>query len=159
MVDGDAKLKNFKQGIMYKNVCTVILAVLFISCSIKPEPLNFGQDACHTCKMTLMDKKFGAEVVMNKGKVYKFDDLNCLINFNNSEYEPEENIAYRLVVDFAYPEKLIHAKQAFYSKSNHIKSPMSSHIAAFEKKEDLETYNKEWEGIILTWGELVTQFK
>ena len=36
---------------------------------------------------------------------------------------------------------------------------MSSHIAAFEKKEDLEQYNKEWDGIILNWGELVTEFK
>ena len=35
----------------------------------------------YTCKMTLVDKKFGAEVVTKKGKVYKFDDLNCMIKF------------------------------------------------------------------------------
>lgn len=144
---------------MYKVVCPFILTISFLSCSVKPEPLNIGKDSCYTCKMTFVDKQFGAEIVTKKGKVYKFDDFNCMINFTNAEHEPEENIEYRLVVDFAHPEKLIDAKQAFYSKSNQIKSPMSSHIAAFEKKEDIDSYNKEWNGIMLTWGELVTQFK
>jgi copper chaperone NosL len=113
-----------------------------------------GKDACYTCKMTLMDKKFGAEVVTKKGKIYKFDDLNCLIAFIRSGNEAEDNIALQLVIDFSNPEKFIDTKQAYYSRSDQIKSPMSSHIAAFEKKDEVERYNKEWEGVILSWQEL-----
>ena len=114
-----------------------------------------GKDACYTCKMMLMDKKFGAEVVTKKGKIYKFDDLNCLITFIRSGNEGEENIAHQVVIDFSNPENFIETKQAYYSRSDRIKSPMSGHIAAFEKKGDVERYNKEWEVVILTWQELL----
>ena len=144
---------------MFKTVILFTLTILCHSCTVKPEPLIMGKDACYTCKMSLMDQKFGAEIVIKKGKVYKFDDLNCMINFNNSEFEPSENIAFRVVADFAHPQKLIDATQAFYIQSEHVKRPMGCHVAAFEKKEDLTTFKKELEGVILDWQELVTQFK
>ena len=129
------------------------------SCSTDPQPLLYGQDACHACKMTLVDKKFGAEVVTKKGKVFKFDDVNCMVNFLNAGNVGEEDIAHRLVIDFASPEKLIPVEEAFFLKSDNIKSPMASQVAAFEKKDDLEVLKKELTGIYLVWGELVTQFK
>jgi copper chaperone NosL len=144
---------------MYKNVLVLFLGILLLSCSVKPEPLIIGKDACNTCKMTLMDKRFGAEIVTKKGKVYKFDDLNCMVKFITSASEPEENIAFQLVVDFEHAEKLIDLKQAYYCQSDKVKSPMSSHIAAFEMKEDLERYNKEWDGVAVDWQELVAKFK
>jgi copper chaperone NosL len=136
-----------------------VIAISFLSCTANPEPLTMGKDACHTCKMTLMDNKFGAEIVTKKGKVYKFDDLNCMINFNNSGYEPEENIEHRLVVDFAHTGNLIDATKTFYCKSAKINSPMGSHVAAFEKKEDQDKFNSEWQGTTLNWNELATQLK
>jgi copper chaperone NosL len=82
-----------------------------------------------------------------------------MINFNNSSYEPEENIAHRLVADFAQTDKLVDASKSFYCKAAEINSPMGSHVAAFERKADLENFNSEWRGTTLTWDELVTQFK
>ena len=132
---------------------------VLISCSTDPEPLRFGTDACHTCKMTLMDRKFGAELVTRKGKVFKFDDVNCMLTFYHSGEVDPADFAHRLVVDFSQPEKLIHAPDAFYLKSAEIKSPMASQIAAFETKESMEEVKKNWKGIYLVWGEVVTQFK
>ena len=133
--------------------------ITLISCSVEPEPLQYGEDACHTCKMTLMDKKFGAELVTKKGKVYKFDDVNCMLTFYNSGEVDPSGFLYRLVVDFSQPGKLVDASNAFYLKSSEIKSPMASQIAAFEKKEVLDESKEQLEGIYLVWGELVTQFK
>ncbi|MFO7259230.1 MAG: nitrous oxide reductase accessory protein NosL [Bacteroidota bacterium] len=137
----------------------LILCVLCLACSVKPEPLQYGVDACHTCKMTLVDRKFGAEIVTKKGKVFKFDDMNCMVNFLNSGEVQDRDVAYRLVVDFATPEKLIPAGDAFYVKSNEIRSPMASGIAAFESEGAMKEQLRAWKGIYLTWGELVTQFK
>lgn len=137
----------------------LLIVLLFIQCEVNPEALCYGVDACHTCKMTLMDTKFGAEIVTKKGKVYKFDDINCMINFYDSGYEPIDEMAYKLVVDYAQPEKLIEAQDAFYLKSNQIRSPMASGIAAFEAKSEMDNYKKQWKGIWLSWGELVTEFK
>jgi copper chaperone NosL len=141
------------------NLSILLLAATLASCSVKPEPLILGKDACYTCKMTLMDERFGGEIVTKKGKVYKFDDFNCMINFSKSGYEPDENIALQLVVDYAQPGHLVDVQKASYCKSDQIKSPMAGQAAAFEKKEDLEKFNSEWKGAVLTWAELVEQSK
>lgn len=135
------------------------MAVILFSCKPEPEAIHYGTEACHTCKMTLMDKKFGAELVTAKGKVYKFDDLNCMVGFFNSGYLSDQTIQYKLVIDYSQPEKLISAEEAFYLKSDHVRSPMASGIAAFETHDTLQKYKAELNGIELTWGELSTQFK
>lgn len=137
----------------------LLLTLLFSSCTVQPEPLQYGKDVCHFCKMTLMDKKFGAELVTHKGKIYRFDDLNCMLNFYNSGYEAPETFQYKLVVDFSNPGQLIDAGNAFYLKSSDLRTPMGSEVAAFASKSSLDTHKKEMNGIFLAWGEVVTQYK
>jgi copper chaperone NosL len=142
-----------------KLIAFTLIGLFIIGCEVNPEALRYGVDACYTCKMTLMDTKYGAEIVTEKGKVYKFDDINCMINFYNSGLESFDNMAYKLVVDYSQPEKLIEAQDAFYIKSNQIRSPMAGGVAAFETKSEMDSHKKEWKGIWLSWGELVTEFK
>lgn len=142
-----------------KPIYIVSLGILLISCSIKPEPLKYGTDSCHSCKMILMDKKFGGEVVTKKGKVYVFDDTNCMVSFLNSDALEGEAIAYKLIVDYAQAEKLIPVEHTFYLKSDTIRSPMNSGIAAFESEATMNEYKKKWRAIYLGWGELKTEFK
>jgi copper chaperone NosL len=137
----------------------LILCLFLTSCKIEPEPLRFGKDGCHTCKMTLMDNKFGGEIVTTKGKIYKFDDVNCMLSFYNSGDVSVDEMKEVLIVDFATPERLIDARKALYVKSESIKSPMASNIAAFESDKNLQEINKRWNGSILGWKELQTQFK
>ncbi len=141
-----------------KNELSILaFAVFLVSCSVKPEPLVLGKDACYACKMTLVDGRFGGEIVTKKGKVYKFDDLTCMVNFSKSGYEPKENIALQLVIDYAHQGNLIDVQKTSYCKSEQIKSPMAGQAAAFEKKEDLEKFNSEWKGTVLTWDEFLKQ--
>lgn len=142
-----------------KMIFVVLLAILFLSCSVDPQPLEYGKDGCHTCKMTLMDKKFGAELVTAKGKVYKFDDLNCMLNFINSGYLDGEIIEHKLVIDYSQPAKLISAEEAFYLKSDKIRSPMASQVAAFETENAMLKHKSKLKAIYMDWGELKTQFK
>jgi len=130
-----------------------------LGCSAKPEPLVFGKDACYTCKMTLVDSKYGAELVTQKGKIYKFDDLNCMLNFYHSGYEEVSDFKFVQVIDFSKPEKLIDAQHAWYVKSANLRTPMASEVAAFETEESTQVFKKEWNGVLLSWGEIQTQFK
>jgi copper chaperone NosL len=148
---------------MKKNVNSAALALftclLLVACQIEPEPLSYGKDACHHCKMTLVDKKFGAEILTTKGKIYKFDDVNCMLNFYNSGETPVENIEQVLVIDFSHPEKLVDARTASYIKSDAIKSPMASNIAAFGLGSDLRKMNTQWNGAQLSWEQLQKEFR
>ena len=142
-----------------KMTSLVLIAILFLSCSTDPQPIQYGKDACYTCKMTLMDKKFGAEIVTAKGKVYKFDDVNCMVNFLNSGYLEDETLEHKLIVDYSQPGKLISAEEAFYLKSDEIRSPMASEVAAFETEKDMLKHKSKLKAIYMAWGELMTQFK
>jgi copper chaperone NosL len=144
----------------YFIVCFCLIAgTSMVSCSTEPEPLKYGTDVCHFCKMTLMDNKFGAELVTKKGKIYKFDDIRCFINFYNSGNEDPSEFQHALIIDYLNPGKLINAFDAFYVKSVEIRSPMDGQVAAFETKSSMSKFKKEWKGIYLAWGEVVTQYK
>lgn len=135
-----------------------VLALLF-SCSADPRPISYGEDVCHHCKMKLMDPHYGAEVVTQKGKIFIFDDVNCLISFIESDEVNEGDLKHVLITDYNQPETLADATMAFYLKSDQFKTPMASNIVAFSDYETLKKYKAEHGGVYLAWGELVTQFK
>lgn len=61
------------------NILGIISLGIFFSCSPKgPEKINFGKDQCELCKMGIEDPKFATELITEKGRIYKFDDLNCM---------------------------------------------------------------------------------
>ena len=143
----------------FVRVVVVVLLSSILSCSTDPEQLRYGTDVCQFCKMTLMDNKFGAELVTKKGKIYKFDDMRCFINYYNSGKDDPSDFRHALVIDYVNPGKLINAFDAFYVKSTEIRSPMDGQVAAFETKASMSKFKKEWKGIYLAWGEIVTQYK
>lgn len=139
---------------------TMLLFILVTSCNVEPRAIDYGKDGCHHCKMILMDTKFGAQVVTNKGKIFIFDDVNCLMSFlETDEINMETDAKHILVTDYHSPESLVDATIAFYLKSDAFKTPMASQIVAFEDYETLKTYKAKNGGVYLAWGELVTQFK
>ena len=124
----------------------LIPLMLLFACQVEPEPIAFGKDACEHCRMLIMDPKFGAEIVTEKGRIYKFDDVNCKRNFIAVNGLSEENIKYNLVIDFSEPQTLINADRAFYVRSEEIKSPMGSQIAAFNSAEAAQQMLSRWNG-------------
>jgi copper chaperone NosL len=143
---------------IYSGTLTVLTASLFIlSCSHNPEAIVFGKDQCHFCKMTIVDERFGAELVTTKGKVYKFDDVACFMQYSKSGYEDSADYKHKLVVDFGGHGALIDATTALYVFSPEIRSPMNGQLAAFQSEDALESANKEWNGTSLSWNELGKQ--
>ncbi|SDZ28664.1 MULTISPECIES: nitrous oxide reductase accessory protein NosL [Rhodonellum] len=143
-----------------RNITTLCCILMFLaSCNVEPRAIRYGEEICHHCKMKLMDPHFGAEVLTEKGKIFIFDDVNCLMTFLESNKIPAENIKKILVADYHSPESLIDASNSFYLKSEQFKTPMASSIAAFGDYETLKEYKTKHGGIYLAWGELMTQFK
>jgi copper chaperone NosL len=136
-----------------------VLLVFLVACSADPRPLAFGQEGCQHCKMTLMDPKFGAELVTDKGKVYVFDDVNCMLQYLDTPEGKAQVFKHKLVTDYELPNSLIDASTAFYLKSESFQTPMASQVVAFSTYEKMEQFKSEHGGVYLAWGELQTQFK
>ncbi|SEG50009.1 nitrous oxide reductase accessory protein NosL [Algoriphagus boritolerans] len=144
---------------MNRNVSLLGILILLASCSADPKPIVYGEDGCHHCKMTLMDPKFGAELVTEKGKVFIFDDLNCMLQYMDSDDGKSQMYRHILVTDYLNPGVLLDANLAFYLKSEEFKTPMASNIVAFPDYDLLKEYKNKSGGVYLAWGELTTQFK
>lgn len=142
-----------------KNVVTtfagIMLCLTMVSCSVNPEPIQYGKDSCHYCKMQLMDNKFGCEIVTTKGKVFKFDDINCMLGFIDNTSLSEQDMAHCLVIDYAAPGTLIDARKALYLRSEQIKTPMASNVAAFQSSDQLIRHNNTWKGEEISWSDLI----
>jgi len=128
-----------------------LVGVLFcMSCTPKIEKINFGKDNCSFCSMTIMDAKFGAELITKKGKVFKFDSGECLINF--LQENREQNVEQIYVINYQSPGVLIDVQHAFFVQGGEIQSPMGGRLAAFYLQEGAQAYMKEKHASIFNWN-------
>jgi len=131
------------------------LLVLFVSsCSNKPQPFNYGKDVCDNCKMTIVDPKFGGELITKKGKVYKFDDAACLIHFLKSGPVRESEISQRLLINFQKQNDFVDVNKAFLVVSPELRTPMGGDAAAFVSQQEAEKMKNTTTGEIRNWNDV-----
>lgn len=134
----------------------ILSCILLLGCQTKPVPIEYGVDGCHFCKMTIVDKLHAAEIVTVKGKTYKFDATECMINFSK-EFDTSE-IALYLSNNYSKAEELIDATQATFLISENVPSPMGAFLSAFGEKSNAEIVKKEKGGQLYTWESLIAHF-
>ena len=123
------------------------------SCSNNPEPIKMGSDACIFCKMPISDKRFGAEAVTSKGKIYKFDDIGCMLEFVKSQKESFSR-AHFYFTDFEANHSLLESSESFLLKSDDLKTPMNGNIAAFSSEQSLQMALSKYSGQRVELNEL-----
>jgi len=140
-----------------KNLRIIILTffsmTLLVSCKVEPKEINYGNDHCYHCDMTVVDKTHSAEYVTKKGRAYMFDAVECLVMKINDENN-EEELAFVLVADYEKPGELVDARDATYLISEKIKSPMGANLTAFKSKETAVKFQKEKGGELFNWSQL-----
>jgi len=134
-----ATLKEYKKPkFLFKNL-TVILFFLIVSCTQnEPVPIQIHHDACHFCKMKISDPHFGAELITEKGRIYTFDDITCLLGYQKQNPSNKNQV---FIHDFLNPGVLINAKKAVYLHDESFKSPMGGNYAAFDSEEKAKKFN------------------
>lgn len=137
----------------------LFLTVFFYACTLSPEPINYGKDECEHCRMMITDNKYGAEVVSDKGKIYKFDSIECLIEFALEKNMVGDANQSFLVTDFSKPEDLIDAKTAFYVHNDNFRSPMGLNVSAFGSESELTSFITANGGKKLSWFDVIELVK
>ena len=127
------------------------------SCNIGPETINYGSDGCHFCSMTIVDRQHAAQFVTRKGKVFKFDATECMMNYLKEV--DNATVALFFVNDYEAPGELIDATKATYLISQNIPSPMGEFLTAFKSREVAERVQAANQGTLFDWTELQERFK
>lgn len=143
------------------NKILLLAAILsFSACSIETEPINYGKENCAFCKMTIMDKQFGTELVTLKGKVFKFDDLSCMSKYMKTAELHEADCKHVVVSNYEKPGEFIDFNKAFYILSENLQSPMLGNIAAFDSETSIqELVTTDSTAKNITWTEIKDLFK
>ncbi|MBV7441050.1 nitrous oxide reductase accessory protein NosL [Weeksellaceae bacterium TAE3-ERU29] len=123
---------------------------ILMACNSEPKDIKYGQDNCDYCHMTVVDEIHGTELVTDKGKVYIFDSMECLVNFKN---EHEHKYSHEMTNYFEVPGKLMPIKDAFLLKSDQLPSPMGGNVTAFQTQEKLQQIMEEKGGKEVSYSE------
>ena len=99
-------------------------------CSSAPQPaaVDTRNDSCASCRMTVSDVRFAAQVVAPGEEPRFFDDLGCLRDFLKTATLPKEAIAY--VADHR-TKAWVPAHRAVYVRNEQVQTPMASHLLAY----------------------------
>ncbi|NOT38340.1 MAG: hypothetical protein HOP11_13295 [Saprospiraceae bacterium] len=131
------------------------IVVLTISCTNSvPSPIIAGKDSCTECKMGIIDTRYAGEVITNKGKIYKFDDIGCMLSFLQSKNQPENKYQKILISEYLNPKNWLEVKDAIFVQSNEIHSPMNFNFAAFADMTSLNTFFDTKEKQTYNWSQV-----
>jgi len=130
------------------------LFLLLIGCSKEPKPISYGEDECEFCKMLVMDKRYGSEMVTAKGKIYFFDSIECLVGYIDNMKMSKDDYHSLWVSNYANPGDIIDAEDADYLKNDSLRSPMGLNVLAVETDQQLEPILKEYGGTKLQFNDL-----
>jgi copper chaperone NosL len=109
---------------------TLLATVAAFACgSSAPEPasLDTRNDQCASCRMTVSDARFAAQVVAPGELPRFFDDLGCLADFLKSGKAPAGAAAF---VAEHRTKAWIRAEGALYTRVPGLATPMGSHVVA-----------------------------
>ena len=136
-------------------VFVLLSVVLIASCKPSLEAIDFGNDQCNYCVMNIVDKMHAAQYVTTKGKQFKFDAIECMVN-QIADLD-KSTIAIMNVSDFANAGTMIDANSATFIISPKIKSPMGAYLSAVSTKQQAEVLKEKHTGTIYDWQGLQKQ--
>lgn len=136
-----------------KAAAVVLIVFAFLSCgSNEPKPIKLNVDNCDFCKMQIADGKFAAEVITQKGRYYKFDDISCMVQYAKENNKVE--YARYFVSDYNSENTLIEAGSSFFVKGGSISSPMRGNIAAFTSQQAAKSAAESLGAAATTWEQI-----
>lgn len=134
----------------------VLAALATLACAEPgPRPLALGTDACAHCHMTVTDPRYAAELVTRTGKVFVFDDAGCLAAFYRDGSVPVDEIHSLWVYDFREPSRALDAMSAVYLRTDSLRTPMGSGLAALPPGPGADSLRAVLGGDLVSWEAVV----
>lgn len=126
------------------------------SADFGPPAITYGQTECYQCKMIVSEEPFAAAaVIVASDGVQKraFDDIGCLLDFLREAPTADRAISY---VHDHPSHKWLDASRAVFIRSESLRTPMASHLAAAESSAGAEELLRRYAGTTATFEQLRT---
>lgn len=134
----------------------ILLTFFIISCSNKQAvPIKINVDNCDYCAMSIADGRYAAEVITEKGRAYKFDDIKCMVNYCKESANIKMSAYY--VNDFTQNNVLIPAQAAFFLSGETIQTPMRGGIVAFMSKSTAQEHEARLNAKLISWEAVLSK--
>ena len=134
-------------------LCAAFGVATLNGCAKKPAAIAFGTDACEHCSMTITDQHYGAVLVTEKGRSYKFDSVECMIESLAQGGKLEGAAVHAFyVMDYARPGRLVAATQASFLVSPNLPSPMGANVSSFAEAAAAGGVRNEKGGDVMDWN-------
>lgn len=131
------------------------LVVVLSACGRQgPAEIHYGSDQCDYCRMTIADKSFGAELISAKGKVFKYDSIECLAAADIDLSRKLQDVHSRWVTDFTHPGNFLNATDAWIVATDRQKSPMGIGLVAVDSEKAANDLIDNVGGRIVRWSEI-----
>lgn len=139
-----------------KKLISLVTMTLFLGCQDTPKDgpakVHWDRDMCDRCVMVLSDRKNSVQLRHpTTNKVYKFDDIGCMVLWFDEENIDFKDSAKIWVTDVNSGE-WIDARSAFYTPDN--VTPMAFGFSAYSTKESIKDGAE-----ILTYDEVIKKIK
>ena len=111
----------------------------------KPVDFNAGEHQCSHCKMGINDMRFKAEAITQKGKIYRFDSIECLASWS-MENEQTIPLSSAWVGNFLKQGEWIDVNKAIFLYSQKLHSPMGAGLSAYKLESEFNEAQKIYGG-------------
>lgn len=135
-----------------RKILYLFLLGLFVACNNDAQPIDYGNDNCSFCDMTIVSQAYAAQAVTKKGKQYKYDAIECMVN---DQLQQNHEMEIQLVSNFEAPGTMIKVNDAGFVINDSIKSPMGGNLAAFKKE---SAFLDNASDGMFNWEELMKHF-
>jgi copper chaperone NosL len=101
--------------------------------------------------MTIADQSFGSELVTAKGKIYKYDSIECLAAADRQMEKAAGAVHSRWVINFSQPGSFLEVPKATIVATEHQKSPMGVGLVAVGSSSEADALIQSVGGAVLDW--------
>lgn len=142
---------------MRRNFLLLLLTIsssMLSNCEPQVQAINYGQDGCNYCRMTIVEEMYGTELLTKKGKAYKFDSIECLAAFVLKGEIATENIENLYFTDFEDAGNLHPLSDIIFVQAKKLKSPMGLNLSAFRNLDTAQNVAELYFGNTMSWDQV-----
>jgi len=135
-----------------------VLAGLPAACQApqdRPVDIRTDVDMCDYCRMAISEVRYAAELIDPGGMPRKFDEIGCMVRYARTNH-PQRDFRATFVMDYE-SKTWVKGEEAYFVRSESIKTPMNSGIVAFRERSTAESAASRFKGRVLTYADLWNQ--